>query len=209
MSKKISRRQFMALAVGAIGTGAVAVVGLDRLLNNDGDDNATTLTFDPATGELDSETIETLMALVAAYVGDNGTIAHYQAYFTWRAANLPEYLSTYQAFAVALDEAARELSGQSFTLTDDATREQILRYGLELPDPASGLTDPQIFAETAPDDLAGQLLELWLRFDRMVIGEMVNVFLNTNGWIMLGYPAYPGQPRGLETYQQPVTGSES
>ena len=206
MSKTLTRRQFMALALGAIGTGAIAVVGLDRLLNDDG---TQTLTFDPTTGELDADTLATLMALVTAYVGGNGAVGHYQAYFTWRAANLPEYLSTYRAFAVALDEAAQELSGQSFTLTDDATRQQILRYGLALPDPASGLFDPQISAESSPDDLAGQSLVLWLHFDRLVIGEMVNVFLNTNAWIMLGYEGYPGQARGLESYQLPVTGSES
>lgn len=195
----------MALALGALGTGAVAVVGLDRLLNDDG---TQTLTFDPSTGELDADTLATLMALVRAYVGDNGAVAHYQAYFTWRAANLPEYLSTYQAFAVALDEAAHEFSGQSFTLTDDATRQQILRYGLTLPDPASALNDPQILPT---DDLNESERALWVRFDRMVIGEMVNVFLNTNAWIMLGYPAYPGQARGLESYQLPIdaNGSES
>ena len=208
MSRTLTRRQFMALTLGALATGAVAVVGLDRLLNDDG---TQTLTFDPTTGELDSDTLATLMALVAAYVGGNGAVGHYQAYFTWRAANLPEYLSTYQAFAVALDEAAQEMSGQSFTLTDDATRQQILRYGLELPDPASGLFNPQLLAGTSPDNLAGGSLELWLRFDRLVIGEIVNVFLNTNAWILLGYPAYPGQPRGLESYPLPIdaNGSES
>jgi hypothetical protein len=81
-------------------------------------------------------------------------------------------------------------------------RRDIMQRALELPLPESSLTDPQ----PPPDAALTAEDELWLRFDRYVIGEMVTLYTQTNGWIMLGYASWPSNARGLDAYWQPVGG---
>jgi hypothetical protein len=199
---KISRRQFLALALGTIGTGVGVALGVTQFTRE-------TVAFDNAMGKLDDRTLDTLHALAATYVGPHGAVSHYRAYFAWRAENLPGYLTTYRVFATSLDAAALNLTGSVFTEADETTRQEIMHYALELPNPDSSLYAP-VYPETPPEAPPSLGLEerLWQRFHSLVIAEVVYVFLQTNAWIMLGYLNWPGQPRGLEQYTQPITGGE-
>jgi len=132
--KKMTRRQFMALALSALAT-STAVVWLDRLLDGD-----SSMTIDPTVGELDEVVLDTLMEMVRVYVGDSGSIAHYRPYFTWRAENLSEYRSTYQGFVVALDEAAQELLGSVLVAAREMARTDQEQRVLVVGRPAEHLT---------------------------------------------------------------------
>ncbi len=185
----LTRRQFLALALGTIGA---AGAGLYLSTSRDA-------VFDDATGTLDDHTLRTLDALAATYAGDYGSTGHYRLYFAWRAENLPGYLSTYRVFAATLDAAAQD-SGTSFADADNATRHDLLYATLQMPEPTSDLFAPTY---EQPETLFGLEAEIWARFHRMIIAELVYVFINTNAWIMLGYDGWMSQPRGLETYTQP------
>jgi hypothetical protein len=194
---KISRRQFLTLTIAAMGTGTGLALGIRQLRESDA-------LFDNNTvGALDEATIAALVALAAAYVGSYGSVSHYRTYFVWRAENLPGYLHTYQVFAPALDAAAQQISGSPFAEADAITQKDIIRYTLELPEPESGLFDP-VFREPPISSPLTFEEQLWQRFHRMVLGELITVFLNTNAWIMLGYDSWPSQPRGLEKYTEPI-----
>lgn len=193
----LTRRQFLTYTLAASVTAAGTVYGLDRLLEQE-------VKFDDeSTGTPSSHTLETLMTLVGTYVGTYGDTSHYRPYFTWRAENLPGYLSVYSVFTRALDATSKALSGQQFRDANVATRKQILRDALELPLPDSDLFSPA-YPQPMPDTLPEIEARLWERFHRQVLGEIVHVFLNTNAWIMLGYDGWPSQPQGLEGYTSPI-----
>ncbi len=189
----------MILAFSSLGTGTLAAVGL----LNRSDDEEPVLVFDPQVGELDETTLKTLIAFVHTYIGLYGGTAHYESYFRWRSENLPEYRSTYQAFALVLDEAALSRNGTSYIEADPTIQQEIQTYTLHLPQLESSLTNPVISNENS-EALTPAEQQLWLRFHTMVLGEIIHVFLNTNAWVMLGYENWPGQPRGLENYVRPV-----
>lgn len=196
--KQLSRRQFIALIVTAVGTGVGGVALIDRLLNSDTDSSDNT----PAS--LDLPVLDNLMALVDTFVGDNGSTAHYRTYFAWRAENLPNYHRIYGLFSIGLDESAQVLSGQSFISTDTNTKQAILQYALALPEADSALLNPTISQNPPQLDNATLDEALWLSFDRYVLGEIVTLFLQTNAWLMLGYDGYPSQGRGLNNYTEAV-----
>lgn len=200
---KITRRQFMTYVLTAAGASAGGALLISQLTDSQPDAPTTTPTPQPmpdTRGDLDDSTLATLMALVAAFVGEHGRTDHYAPFFRWRAQNLPDYKPTYELFAGGLDESAQALAGTTFAESDIETQRTILNDALALPDPDSSLFNPQPPPDVTPtpEDM------LWLRFDRYVLGEIVHLFTLTNGWIMLGYENYPAQPRGLENYTQEV-----
>lgn len=195
---KMSRRRFLTLAVGAIGMQTAAAWELDHFVPR-----AQAVTSADEPGPLDEAAMAALMALVAAYVGPYGSTGHYNAYFGWRAQHLPGYHRVYQDFAAALDAAAQALDGASFAQAAPDTQQTIIRDALELPQPDSSLFSP-IYDDPQPATPLTFEEQLWQRFHSIVLGEIVNVFVNTNAWIMLGYDGWPAQQRGLESYTQPI-----
>jgi hypothetical protein len=138
---KLSRRQFLTLAAGAIGTHTAIAWGLDRFPRAQAQFNGSTAAADTV-GQLNDAAMTTLMALVAAYVDPHGSTGHYRAYFGWRAENLPGYLSVYEDFTAALDAAAQALEGADFASASADAQQAILRDALELPEPVSDLFSP-------------------------------------------------------------------
>lgn len=203
---EMSRRRFLALAVGAIGTQTVAAWGLDRFVPR-AQARAEAAPIANTVGQLDEHTMNTLMALVAAYVGPYGSTGHYRAYFGWRAETLPGYLSVYEDFTAALDATAQHLDGTTFAEASDDVRQTIIRDALELPTPESDLFNPTYTNPNATTSLAFEE-QLWQRFHSLVLGEIVHVFINTNAWIMLGYKGWPSQQRGLDDYTKPILASD-
>ncbi len=209
----MSRRRFLMLALA----GGAGLVGCRPFGDASTAESATLMAtpeittaptmadyFDEATGDPDAATLTALMALVDAYVGDHGATGHYRTYFVWRAQNLPGYQGVYTRFAAALNAAAQELAGVDYAEADAATRQGILHHTLELPTPESGLFNT-LYTLPAPEAPFTLDQQIWWRFHDRVLGEIVHVFLNTNAWVMLGYDGWPGQPRGLERYTQPIT----
>jgi hypothetical protein len=41
-----------------------------------------------------------------------------------------------------------------------------------------------------------------LQFRNYVLLEVLALFCQTDAWVALGYEAWPGTPRGLETYRE-------
>jgi hypothetical protein len=179
---QLSRRQFIQAALGAAAAGVLRVDVL---------------------AQQEQSVIDTLMTVVDAYVEDNGSISHYATYLNWRAEHLPRYSRLYALFAAALDRTAQDLTGTSYAETARSLRRAILLEGLELPDPQSALLDPRD-PRTGAQPWSREE-RMWLQFDRYIVGEIVLLFTQTNAWIMLGYDGWPGQPRGLERYTQPIS----
>lgn len=200
----ISRRQFMKYALAAITTTA---------LNHPAFTNAPLLKAeqqvdDPwmaaqGTGTLEDEVMAALMTVVRVYVGDEfGPVDHYPPYFAWRAENLQGYRALYRAFAAGLNGMAQREGGTDFVDADEEIKRDILRYALDLPSPSSPLHTPRV----NPGDWLQMSTQdrLWLRFDRYIIAQIVDVFIQTNAWIMLGYEGWRGQATGLDTYMNPL-----
>jgi hypothetical protein len=40
----------------------------------------------------------------------------------------------------------------------------------------------------------------WLRFEKYIVRQILALFSQTDGWVLLGYESWPGTPRGLESY---------
>lgn len=158
---------------------------------------------DDEPGPVDDTVIANLLAMVETLVHGHGSIEHYRTYFNWRTQNLPRYKPYYELFSIGLDEAARTLGEASFIDASDATRQAILTTAIELPHPQSALLRPTP-ALTLPSGEIPLDESLWLRFDQYIIGEMIMIYTQTNAWIMLGYDAWPGVPRGLDRYPLPV-----
>jgi hypothetical protein len=199
---KLSRRQFIGFALAAAGAGTAANDLLALADQVTSPDHSSLRHLNQQPGPLDDDVTATLMAMVDAFVEDNGDIGHYRAYFTWRAENRRAYRSAYQLCSAGLNGAARRLTGLPYVECDRAIRREILQHGLDMPTDRSFLFDPRVRV----GDWAAMTTEdrLWLQINRYVTSEMIDVFFRTNAWIMLGYEGWPGQPRGLERYTEPL-----
>jgi len=133
-----------------------------------------------------------LAALSEAVVGRPWSEVDPLELFRHRAASIPGYRRIYEEMARKLDRQARRRGAR-------------------------------VFASLAPEDRRGLLREVkifpqrprWrglrdlphrqrFRFDRFVIREILHLYVHTEAWLHLGYPARPGLPRGLGAYTHPL-----
>ena len=147
---------------------------------------------DAPTGPLSAEALNTLLVTTEALVGVSVLIAPYEDFFRWRAENLRGYKALYEQFTAALDRRARRSVGCNFVDCSQQMQQQMLE---ELP-----LVHG---TNTVWRKVRVVVLEReWLRFDRYIVHDILLLFLRTDAWILLGYEARPGTPRGLERYTQ-------
>jgi hypothetical protein len=128
--------------------------------------------------------LKTLLAAVQAFLGETRSSTHYEAFFRWRAENLPGYGALYRQFAAELDRAAE--TQERFVACPPEEQRRIVR-------------------RFAPRDLARLRSSLFdrrqLRFTTYVVQEILALFARTDAWVRLGYESWPGVSRGLETYR--------
>jgi hypothetical protein len=117
-------------------------------------------------------------------------LSHYTRYFQWRAENLPGYRDIYERFAQTLDAAAKRASHTGFVECPAAVQLRVLQDTTTNRGPIGAL-------------IRGMFDRTPLLFHKYIVREILTLFVRTDAWVLLGYEAWPGRPRGLERYTQP------
>lgn len=136
-------------------------------------------------GPLHDSTAATLRAAVFALLDPRVQPGHYVEFFRWRAQRLPGARALYERFEAAVDQAARAHGAHSFRTADRATQKRIL--------------------EPMRQPRGIQRISRWVlerddaRFSRHIVREIFRRFARTDAWVISGYDAWPGIPRGVLT----------
>lgn len=183
---QIPRRRFLAIiGVAAVASAAAMLLGGRRALRH------WLRPVSPAPlapGDLEAPTVRTLMAAVHALLGEGIEPDHYEDFLRWRAAHVPGCRGLYAGFAATLDHATRQAGLRGFADAPPALQQRILRPML----PARGWA--RVWQRVAGPERA--------RYARLVVRDIFHLFARTDAWVLTGFDAWPGQPRGLETYRQ-------
>lgn len=194
--QQLSRRRFLqavVLIAGLLMTGALSVrhwgSGFWSSLKSQLRDllaNPTLL--DARTGHLPEAVVNALLKTTQTLV-DSEVVetTHYAAFFRWRAETLGGYHALYERFVATLDRAAKEAGARDFAACGVVRRRQILQQIDPTRDPVA-----RIYAIVFRRDA--------LRFEKYIFRQILTLFSQTDGWVLLGYESWPGTPRGLESY---------
>jgi len=144
------------------------------------------------TGTLPDTTADVLRAAVTALLQGRVDPDPYVAFFHWRAEHVPGALALYRRFGVSVDRAARRSGAHGFRDAPAAVQRRILS-GMG---PAGGMRRLRRIA-FARDEA---------RFARHVVREVFRRFARTDAWVLAGYDAWPGTPRGLARGGAPEQG---
>jgi len=144
-----------------------------------------------ATGAVSAETLETLLAATRAVVLEPIEATHYAAFFRWRAAHLPGHYALYERFRATVDGIARREEGLLFAQCAVASQRRILRPALDVRSEQAARSRPASRDERD-----------WALYHRHIVREVLALFARTDAWILLGYDAWPGTPRGFTRYVQ-------
>jgi hypothetical protein len=190
---RLSRRYFLQAVVSLVGLalgGAFAVRHWGGTLKS----RLEWALIDPTLGDafqgpLPEGVVSALVAATQGLVDTGIETTHYATFFRWRAESLRGYRALYERFVVALDREAREAGDTDFAGCGMARRRAILR---------------QIDVTGTPDRLSRIHALVFrrdsLRFEKYIVREVLALFSQTDGWVLLGYELWPGTPRGLELY---------
>jgi hypothetical protein len=144
-------------------------------------------------GPLSRGALEVLEAATGTLVDMSVDLARYSVFFTWRAANLPGYRDLYERFAAVLNDGARSATGRRFVECDVGTRRRLLQ-------------NVQLDSRGVHAAVRVVTDRQWLRFEQYIVRQVLELFARTDAWVLLGYEAWPGTPRGLSAYRQPPPG---
>lgn len=199
---RLSRRKLLAGAAGLAGVAAGAVGFyevfdlLPRLRRA-----ASPRLPEAVPGPLDPELRSTLLAAVATLVISStgpaeGTepLAPYRHMLESRSEGLPGYRELYRRFERAADREAAATGAPSFAQASETVRREVLATlcpAGRIARLRAGLTDP---------DRA--------RFRLYLAREILDLYAATDAWVVLGYEAAPGTPRGLAAYTRPPAGAD-
>jgi hypothetical protein len=144
------------------------------------------------TGPLSAEVLNALLAATTVLAGVPVRIDHYEDFFRWRAGHLHGYKALYEQFVAALDRRARRSMGCDFVECSRQMQQKMLE------------ALPQLRgANTRWHSVRVAVLEReGLRFDQYIVRDILLLFFRTDAWILQGYEAWPGTPRGLDRYTQ-------
>ncbi|MBI5709153.1 MAG: hypothetical protein HZC42_02465 [Candidatus Eisenbacteria bacterium] len=183
---QLPRRRFLALIGVAVVASAAAMVVRRRRALRRWLRPARSAPFPP--GDLDPPTVRTLMAAVHALLGERIESDHYEDFFRWRAAHVSGCRSLYAGFAASLDRAARVSGQRGFAGSPPALQRRILHPML----PVRGWA--RVWRRVTEPERT--------RLARLVVRDIFHLFARTDAWVLTGYDAWPGHPRGLEAYRQ-------
>lgn len=188
----VSRRTF----VGAVSTGAAvagaSVLGVLHAAHVVARRLGPPVVDDDARGELSANQLRTLLAAAAAVAGAPIRQEHYAAFFRWRAAHARGHLKLYERFCAAVDRAAKGMEGVAFADSSLETQNRILDRAFRARADAA-----------VPGPWLRRLREYdWQLYERHILREVLELFAATDAWLLLGYDAWPGTPRGLDRYRR-------
>lgn len=192
---KRGRRRFLIFAGLGTATAATLVVAgkwslgplRERYYRLDGD---------VPPGSLGTTSLRTLMAVVDTLIGGAFERHHYEDYFDWHARTRPGYRGLYARSANMVDRLSSRVAGTEFADLGFEERRRLLDALLEF----HGSGWRKVWNAVSNREV--------LLFDRYVVQPVLTLYRNTDAWIHLGYPAWPGQPRGLDRYTRaPVVDS--
>ena len=146
---------------------------------------------DAPTAPVSADGSRTLLAAVRAIVLEPIDAAHYAAFLRWRAEHLPGHYALYERFRATVDGIARVEEGLPFAECPMASQRRILRPALKVRSPQTAIGR---FAHGDERD--------WALYHRHIVREVLALFARTDAWILLGYEAWPGTPRGFARYVQ-------
>ena len=185
------RRRFLKiLAIGSLGTAVVALAVL-RLRYRAIRDWWLRPDTEAVPGELHESAVRTLLAVTETVTNPGVELAHYEAFFRWRARTLPGHRALYERLAVVIDRDAQARAGRPFADCTGPDRAAVLGR-LE-----------KLRRSRLRRVLAAALDRDWLLLDVHLIQPVLDLFANTDAWVLLGYPAWPGTPRGFEFHGNP------
>lgn len=190
---RLSRRYFLRAVLSIVGLllgGAFAVRNWGGTLKSRLERILTEPTLgDAAQGPLPEGVVRALVAATEGLVDTEIETTHYAAFFRWRAEMLRGYRALYERFVAELDRAAREVGVPDFAGCGMTRRRSILQ---QIDVSGHGGRASRIQTLLCRRDS--------LRFKKYIIGEVLELFSQTDGWVLLGYESWPGTPRGLESY---------
>jgi hypothetical protein len=192
----LSRRQFLIATASA--TAAAAAVSTP-LLYYFVQQTRTTPLPDTAPRPLDDNARRAMVALAeAVFINYPVELGRYEAFFTFRARNVRGYTQLYEDFTAELDAAARYDYGLPFADVRLSRRRALLAPWLTMP-----VTPQERLLAGATQGLP------WLTYAQHVFGEILDLFMYTDAWLAAGYESWPGMPRGLDAYRQPLPSQTS
>src|SRR5262249_62395582 len=97
----------------------------------------------------------------------------------------------------AVDRAAKSMEGVAFAGSSPGTQNRIL---------------DRAFRARAEAAVPGPWLRRlrgydWQLYERHILREVLELFAATDAWLLLGYDAWPGTPRGLDRYRRRRVGA--
>jgi hypothetical protein len=132
---------------------------------------------------LKDSTLDTLSAVVHPLLGLEVGLAHYREFFQYRAGRVPRYLELYERFERYLDGISTKRYLRDFRGCKPEQRRKVLE------------------AFRAEHSRGGKWIS---RYHDHVILEILQLFANTDAWLMLGYDYWPGDPVGLQAYTKKI-----
>jgi hypothetical protein len=144
-----------------------------------------------SSGALSTHALETLLALVDAFLGLPFERARYADFFAWRARKLAGHRALYEQLAGALDRMATAAGARDFLGADPAIRRRIVARCTR------GTKRRWMRWLIAIADRDAR------RVQSYVLDPVAELYAQTDAWIALGYDAWPGMSRGLEAYRRP------
>ncbi len=195
----ISRRKFLknigmvSLAIGVAGVFSFASYNVARTLYR----RITHLRLaqDSPTGPLNPDTLNTLLVYTDTLLGVGVEKSRYQSFFQWHAQKVHGYKTVYEQVAKALNESARERGQCHFAGCGKEIRQEILDHAIARTEPTKDGWTRLWMAVTNQD---------WILLHKYVNTPVLKLFANTDALLLLGYESYPGTPRGLDNYRQPL-----
>lgn len=141
------------------------------------------------TGTLTTQIRESLLQVTETLAGGRVERSHYEIYFDWRAENLPGYKSLYEEFVHEINKISQAQFKVPFHQCNLSQRKAVLQKFF----PTEGILKFRNWFSNKPSNPL---------YYQKVLTEILKLYSRTDAWTLLGYPAWPGEARGLELYTQ-------
>ncbi|MCB9454512.1 MAG: hypothetical protein H6671_00835 [Anaerolineaceae bacterium] len=188
----ITRRQFLLTFAGA--TAIAAGVGIPFVLNYVEQIRLLPLPDIPP-GPMDDVVRETMRAVITTiFVNFPVDADRYEQYLVYHAEKINGYGKVYQDFVTELNRDSAYTYSKTFVDCNERERRFVLAPWLRMP-----ITRD----ERLMDGFGHGIFSL--QVSQHIFRELLTMFMNTDAWIAVGYEAWPGMPRGLDNYTQPLS----